>query len=204
MLCPSVPPPKRIRNSLPSLWSPLIILGMGVNNGDDKKPQKVCQMVNTDFDSLSHLESTALSTVSGVKIFSLTVSWRKKNIFFNISTPILRRLQSFWNVKVCSTHCGFECDRLLKTFGWHLQQLSDHPDFLCAHYRCSLLTLSLYPHKHTLQPINIISIILQLSHKLYKLIVTNDHMWVFVTKRPGVAGSRHFPDEGQRTAPCRC
>lgn len=43
-------------------------------------------MVHSDFDSLSHLESTALSTVSGVKIFSLTVSWRKKtHQSFNIN-----------------------------------------------------------------------------------------------------------------------
>lgn len=86
---------KRIRNSLPSLWSPIIILGMGDNNGDTKKSQKVCQMVHSDFVSLSHLESTALSTVSGVKIFSLTVSWRKKLIRFLTSTTILHRFQSF-------------------------------------------------------------------------------------------------------------
>lgn len=139
---------KRIRNtgSLPSLWSPIIILGMGDNNGDIKKSQKVCQTVRSDFDSLSHLESTALSTVSGVKIFSLTVSWRKKLIRFLTSTTILRRFQSFWYVKVCGTHCRFERDRLLKTFGWHLQQLGNHPDFLCAYYRCNLLTLSLSPY----------------------------------------------------------
>lgn len=85
----------KIRNSLPSLWSPIIILGMRENNGDIKKSPKVCQMVHSDFDWLSHLESTALSTVSGVKIFSLTVSWRKKGISFFTSTTMLRRVQSF-------------------------------------------------------------------------------------------------------------
>lgn len=56
---------------------------MGDNNGDIKKSQKVCHVVHSDFDLLSHLESTALSTVRGVKIFSLTVSWRKKTEVFS-------------------------------------------------------------------------------------------------------------------------
>lgn len=90
---------KRIRKSLPSLWSPITILGMRDNNGDIKKSLKVCQMVHSDFDWLSHLESTALSTVSGVKIFSPTVSWRKKRITFFTST-MLRRVQSFRCVMV--------------------------------------------------------------------------------------------------------
>lgn len=48
-------------------------------------------MVHSDFDWLSHLESTALSTVSGVKIFSLAVSWRKKRIiFFHINYYVTR------------------------------------------------------------------------------------------------------------------
>lgn len=128
--------------------------------------------------------------MSGVKIFSLTVSWRKKLISLLTSTTILCRFHSFWYVKVCDTHCRFECDRLLKTFGWHLQQLGHHPDFLCAYYRCNLLTLSLYPHEQR-QSLSLQSII-------------HNHMWVFMTKRPGVAGSRHFPDEGQKTEPCRC
>lgn len=79
---------KGIRNSLPSLWSPIITLGMGDNNGDIKKSQKLCQTLHSDFDSLSYLESTALSTVSGVKIFSLTVSWRKKLIRLLTSNTI--------------------------------------------------------------------------------------------------------------------
>lgn len=42
------------------------------------------------------------------------------------------------------------------------------------------------------------------SNRIVSINPSLSHMYACMTERPGVAGSRHFPDEGQRTAPCRC
>lgn len=134
---------RRIRNILPFLWSPIIILGMGDNNGDIKKSARgyILTWIRSLTWNLQHYPqwvewgSSPLLCARGKKLISLLTS-----------TTILRRFQSLWYVKVCVTHCRFEYDRLLKTFGWNLQQLGNHPDFLCAYYSCNILTISLYPH----------------------------------------------------------
>lgn len=169
---------------------------MGHNNGDSlsdwlwSPTQVACvkvvlsfqQTLYFDLDPQSHLASTALSTVSGVKIFSLTVSWRDKCISYLTPTTTLCSFKSFLR----GTHCRFKCDRLLKSFGWNLQQLSNHPDLLCTHNRCHFLTLSLYPHPQRQSPsllhINIIMLILWLSHKLDKLFVSGNRWFLMTTK----------------------
>lgn len=157
------------------LWSPEQVAWVKVV----LSPQ---QTLYFDLDPQSHLASTALSTVSGVKIFSLTVSWRDKCISYLTPPTTLCSFKSF----LCGTHCRFECDRLLKSFGWNLQQLSNHPDLLCTHNRCHLLTLSLSPHPQrqslSFLYIKINSIILWLSHKLDKLFLSSNG-WVLVTTK---------------------